>query len=264
MKFIVCLKQTPDTAELPKITPEQALAGNEGVTKVLNPWDEYAVEEGIRLKERFGGETVAMSMGPDVVDEAIKSALAMGCDRAVRLWDPAFADSDFQSTALVLAKGIEKDGGADIVLTGKMSVDGNAGTVAHGLACILGVSLLTQVAKIVDVGDGQITVERLLDEGRETVTAPLPAVVSVVKEINEPRYPTFIGIRKAARTKIPVLNAADLGIEPGQVGAAAARASWTHLVKPEPKARQVVLIDGATPEDKARQLLDHLMTEKVI
>ncbi len=265
MKYIVCLKQTPDTAELPKITPEQALKGNEGVTKVMNPWDEYAVEEGIRLKERFGGETVAMSVGPDEVDEALKSAIAMGCDRAVRLWDEAFADSDYWSMALILAKGIEKDGGADIVLTGKMSVDGNAGAVAHGIACKLGVSLLTQVAKIVDVADGKITVERLLDEGRETVTAPLPAVVSVVKEINEPRYPTFIRIRKASRAQIPVLSAADLGIDPAQVGAAAARVAWSNLVKPEPKKREVVIIDGDTPEEKARKLLEYLIdVEKVL
>ena len=265
MKYIVCLKQTPDTAELPKITPEQALKGNEGVTKVMNPWDEYAVEEGIRLKERFGGETVAMSVGPDEVDEALKSAIAMGCDRAVRLWDEVFADSDYWSMALILAKGIEKDGGADIVLTGKMSVDGNAGAVAHGIACKLGVSLLTQVAKIVEVGDGKITVERLLDEGRETVTAPLPAVISVVKEINEPRYPTFIRIRKASRAQIPVFSAADLGIDPAQVGAAAARVTWTNLVKPEPKKREVVIIEGDTPEEKARKLLEYLIdVEKVL
>jgi len=264
LKYIVCLKQTPDTAELPKITPEQALAGNEGVTKVLNPWDEYAVEEGIRLKERFGGETVAMSMGPDQVDEALKSALAMGCDRAVRLWDPAFADSDVWGTALILAKGVEKDGGADIVLTGKMSVDGNAGAVAHGLACKLGVSLLTQVAKIVDVSDDTITVERLLDEGRETVTAPLPAVVSVVKEINEPRYPTFIRIRKASRAKIPVLNAGDLGLDPAQVGAQGAKVKWTNLVKPEPKKRQVKIIEGETPQEIAAKLLDYLMNEEKV
>jgi len=264
LKYVVCLKQTPDTAELPKITPEQALAGNEGATRIMNPWDEYAVEEGIRLKERYGGETVAMSMGPQVVDEALKSALAMGCDRALRLWDPAFADSDVWSTALILAKGAEKEGGADLVLTGKMSVDGNAGAVAHGLACQLGVRLLTQVVKIVDISEGKITVERLLDEGRETVTAPLPAVISVVKEINEPRYPTFIRIRKAARTKIPEYNAADLGIDAAQVGAAAARVKWVELVKPEPKAREVVIIDGETPQEKASKLLDYLMAEKVI
>ena len=209
MKYIVCLKQTPDTAELPKITPEQALAGNEGASLVLNPWDEYAVEEAIRLKERFGGESVA--------------------------------------------------------ITGKMSVDGNSGAVAHGLACKLGVSLLTQVAKIVEVGDGKITVERLLDEGRETVTAPLPAVVSVVKEINEPRYPTFIRIRKASRVQIPVLSASDLGLSPDEVGAGAARVRWTNLVKPEPKKREVVIIEGETPEEKARKLLDYLIeVEKVL
>ncbi len=265
MKFIVCLKQTPDTAELPKITPEQALAGNEGATLVVNPWDEYAVEEGIRLKERFGGETVAMSMGPEAVDQALRSALAMGCDRAVRLWDPAFADSDYWSTALILAKGIEKDGGADVIVTGKMSVDGNGGAVAHGIACKLGITLLTQVAKIVDIADGKITVERLLDEGRETVTAPLPAVVSVVKEINEPRYPTFIRIRKASRTPIPVLSAADLGLSPDEVGANAARVRWVNLIKPEPKKRQVVIIEGDTPEEKARKLLDYLIdVEKVL
>jgi len=265
LKYIVCLKQTPDTTELPKITPEQALAGNEGATLVLNPWDEYAVEEGIRLKERFGGETVALSMGPESVDQALRSALAMGCDRAVRLWDAIFEGSDYWSTALILARGIEKDGGADIIVTGKMSVDGNAAAVAHGIACKLGVTLLTQVAKVVEVANGTITVERLLDEGRETVTAPLPAVISVVKEINEPRYPTFIRIRKASRAPIPVLSAADLGLSPEDVGQQAARVRWVNLVKPEPKQRQVVIIEGESPEEKARKLLDYLIeVEKVL
>ena len=187
-----------------------------------------------------------------------------GIKNAVLLDDPAFAGSDAWGTASILAAAIRKNGPFDVVLTGKQSVDGNSGLVAPGLARKLGATLLTQVTKIAEVADGKITVERQLEEGHETVTADLPAVVSVSKEINEPRYPSFMGIRKAARATIPVWSAADLGLDASQVGSSGAKARWTDLRKPPARSAQVVIVKEATVEATAAKLAELLMAEKVI
>lgn len=264
MNFVVCVKQTPDTAELPKISAAEAVSGDIKATLVLNPWDEFAVEEALLLQDRFGGDVTVMTVGPQRATEALKDAIARGVQKAVLLDDPAFAGSDAWGTATILAAAIRKNGPVDVVLTGKMSVDGNSGLVAPGLARKLGATLLTQVVKIVDISGGKITVERQLEEGRETVTATLPAVVSVSKEINEPRYPSFMGIRKAAKAVIPTWKLADLGLSPSEVGTAAAKAQWTDVRKPPARASQVVMIKEATVEATAAKLVDLLMAEKVI
>jgi electron transfer flavoprotein beta subunit len=264
LNFVVCVKQTPDTAELSKISAAEATSGDIKATLVLNPWDEFAVEEGLLLQDRFGGDVTVMTVGPEKAAEALKDAIARGVQKAVLLDDPAFAGSDAWGTAAVLAAAIKKNGAADVVLTGKMSVDGNSGLVAPGLARKLGATLLTQVTKIVDISGGKITVERQLEEGRETLTASLPAVVSVSKEINEPRYPSFMGIRKAAKAVIPNWKLADLGLGAGAVGAGAAKAKWTDVRKPPARAAQVVMVKEATVEATAAKLADLLMAEKVI
>jgi electron transfer flavoprotein beta subunit len=264
LNFVVCVKQTPDTAELPKISAAEAVSGDIKATLVLNPWDEFAVEEGLLLQDRFGGDVTVVTVGPEKASDALKDAIARGIQSAVLLNDPAFAGSDAWGTAATLAGAIKKNGAFDVVLTGKMSVDGNSGLVAPGLARKLGATLLTNVVKIVDISGGKITVERNLEEGRETISASLPAVVSVSKEINEPRYPSFMGIRKAAKAAIPTWGAGDLGVGAGQVGEAAAKARWTDVRKPPARASQVVMVKEATPEATAAKLADLLMAEKVI
>jgi len=264
LNFVVCVKQTPDTAELPKISAAEAVSGDIKATLVLNPWDEFAVEEGLLLQDRFGGDVTVMTVGPERATEALKDAIARGVQDAILLDDPVFAGSDAWGTAATLAAAIRKNGPVDVVITGKQSVDGNSGLVAPGLARKLGATLLTQVVKIVDISGGKITAERQLEEGRETVTASLPAVVSVSKEINEPRYPSFMGIRKAAKANIPSWGLADLGLSPSQVGEGAAMARWTDVRKPPARSSQVVMVKEATPEATAAKLADLLMAEKVI
>jgi electron transfer flavoprotein beta subunit len=264
LNFVVCVKQTPDTAELPKVSAEEATRGEIKATLVLNPWDEFAVEEGLLLEERFGGEVSVMTVGPEKATEALKDAIARGIKNAILLEDPAFAGSDAWGTASILAAAIRKNGPFDVILTGKQSVDGNSGLVAPGLARKLGASLLTHVAKIVDIAEGKITVERQLEEGRETVAASLPAVVSVSKEINEPRYPSFMGIRKAARATIPVWTASDLSLESGAIGSAGAVTRWQDVRKPPPRSSEVVIVDEDSVEATAAQLADLLLAEKVI
>lgn len=258
MKIAVLIKQTPDTAELPKVSAEEVKSGDVNATMVINPWDEYAAEEALLLDDRFGADSVALSMGSEDATDALKHALAMGIGEAVLIDSSALGDADMWTTAAALAAAVKEQGDVELVLTGKQSVDGNSGALFAGVACKLGWSLLTNVAKIVDMGDGFITVERMVDGGQETVQAPLPAVVSVAKEINDPRYPSFMGIRKANRANIPVLTAAELGVS--DVSAT----EWTNIRKPEQVETEVVIIEGDSVAEKAAKLADAIMAEKVI
>ncbi len=258
MKIVVLIKQTPDTAELPNVSAAEAQSGDINATMVINPWDEYATEEAIDLCDRFDGDAIAMTMGsPDSAD-ALKHALAMGVGDAALIDSSDAGDGDVGTAAAVLAAAIKEEGDVDLVLTGSQSVDGNSGALFVGVACKLGVPLLSGVSKVVDIGDGVITVERNVDGGQETVTAPLPAVVSVNKEINDPRYPSFMGIRKANRKKIPTTSVADLGVS------AAPTVAWANVRKPEVRKTEVVIVEGDSAQEKAANLADALMAEKVI
>ena len=265
MNIVVCTKQVPDTAATLKVDEQSNVSWGDAPL-VLNPWDEYSVEEAIRLKEKHGGKVTVIAMAPNQCKEALKQAVAMGCDEAIQLWDAAFDGSDAPATALILAKAIEKIGGVDVVVFGKQAIDGDTGLVAPGVARRLGWPQLTYVAKIreIDPAGKSITVERLLEEGRQVVSSQLPAVVAVVKEINEPRYPSFMGIRKASKLQVPVWTAADLGIDPASVGRGAAAVQWTRIFSLPPREGTVEFITGDTPEEMATQLADKLMAEKVI
>ena len=258
MNIVVLVKQTPDTAELPKVSAEEVQSKDVKATMVINPWDEYAAEEAIQLADRFDGDAVAITMGsPDSAD-ALKHALAMGIGAASLVDTSDLSGADMWTTANVLAAAVKDQGDVDIVLTGKQSVDDNSGAVYVGVAQKLGYPLLTNVSKIVDAADGAITVERMVDGAQETVSAPMPVVVSVAKEINDPRYPSFMGIRKANRAKIPTSTVADLGVS------ADARTTWGNIRKPEERKTDVVIIDGADAQEKAAKLADALMAEQVI
>ncbi len=226
MKFVVCVKLTPDTEQLAEVQPQDVGSDDLGVTMVLNPWDEFAVEEALQLQERFGGATVAVTLGGPDATEALKRAVAMGIEETVFLSDPVFAGSSAWGVAHVLAQAIKNIGDATLVLTGRQSVDGNSGLVGPGLAATLGVPFVSQVAKVLDVTETRATLLRALDEGMQTVRVKTPAVISVSKEINEPRYPNFMGIRKASRMQYPAVKAAQIpGLDLTRVGASRRRAS---------------------------------------
>jgi electron transfer flavoprotein beta subunit len=265
MKYVVCVKLTPDTEELNEIQPEEAGSGHPDATLVLNPWDEFAVEEALQLQERFEGETVAITLGDEESIEALKRAVAMGIEEAILLSDETFDGSDAWGKAHVLAEAIRQIQGGDLVLTGKQSVDGNSGLVPAGLAVKLGRPFVSQVARVVDLTDESITVVRALDEGMQTVRVKLPAVISVSKEINEPRLASFMGVRKASRMQYPAKSAADLpGLAPKQFGARNARSRWTNLRKPPARASQCTFIEGASAADQAAALVERLIADKVI
>lgn len=265
MKFIACVKLTPDTEELVNVEPKAVGTDDLGVTMVLNPWDEFAVEEVLQLQERFDGEAAVLSVGSDDAIEALKRAVAMGIEEAVLLSDEAFIEADAWGTAHILAQAIRKQGDYTLVLTGKQSVDGNSGMVGPGLATELGVPFVANVIKIVDIADGAAIVKRMLDEGIQTVKVKLPAVLTVSIEINEPRYPNFMGIRKASRMQYPATAAADLpGLDVSRLGEAAALVRWTNIRKPPARGGKVELIQGASVAEQAAILVDKLIADKVI
>lgn len=261
MRIAVLVKQTPDTAELPKVSAAEAQSGRVEATMVINPWDEFAVEEAIDLADRFGGAATAISLGPAGETDALKHALAMGVDSALLVDERVAGGGDEWAVSEALAAAVVRAADGEepsLALTGKMSVDGNSGVVYAGLACALGWDLLVNVTKIVDISDGALVAEQLNESGQETVELPLPVVVSVAKEINEPRYPSFMGIRKASRARIPVLGPADLKIDPSRTS------EWTGMSRPEQEAVEAQIFAGDSVERKAEQLVDALLAEKVI
>ncbi|MEA3459176.1 MAG: electron transfer flavoprotein subunit beta/FixA family protein [Chloroflexota bacterium] len=266
MHAIVCIKQVPDTTDI-KINPETGTLVREGVESIVNPFDEYAIEEGLRLKERFGGKVTVISMGPPQAETALKKALAMGADEVILLSDRAFAGADTLATSYTLSETIKKIGDFDVVICGREASDGATGQVGPGIARRLDISQLTYVFKIreIDFEARTITVERLLEEGREVVTATLPALLAVVKDINQPRYPTFMGIRKAAKAKIPVWTSEDLGgAKHEKFGLDGSATKVIKVFTPPPRVGKAEIIKADTVEEAASTLAEKLLREKII
>jgi len=263
---IVCIKQVPDTTEV-KIDPERGTLIREGVPSIINPFDMYAIEEGLLLREKYGGKVTVVSMGPPQAEAALKEAYAMGADEVVLLSDRAFAGSDTWATAYTLAQAIRKIGEFDIILCGKQAIDGDTGQVGPGIACQLNIQQLTYIFKIraIDFENRSVTVERLLEEGREVVTTKLPALLTVVKDINQPRQPHLLRIRKAARLEVPVWTANDLsGVKRELLGLDGSPTRVVRVFNPPPRGAKVDLVQAETPDESAAILADKLLAEKII
>ena len=265
MNIITLIKQVPDTAQLSS-TMDGLKLMSEGGARIVNPWDEYAIEEAIRLKEKFGGKVTVLTIGPEQSKEALKQAVAMGCDEAYLISDAALVGSDALATTYILAQAIKKLGDVDLVAFGKQAIDGDTGLVPAGVARRLGWPFLSYVAKIdeLDPGSKSIKVTRLLEQGRQSVSSRLPAVLTAVKEINEPRYPSFMNIRKASKLQIPIMDAAAIGAETSKVGKANASAQWLKVFPLPARAGTCEMITGDSPQAIAASLADKLLAEKVI
>ena len=263
MRIIALIKQVPDTAQLsPKVDGLQLM--QDGQPRIVNPWDEYTLETAIQLKEAHGGKVTVLCVGKPEAAEVLKTGLAMGADEAILISDPALEGSDSLATARVLVAAIRKVGAFDIVVGGRASIDDNHAATAVQVAALLDVPPISYAAELtVDPATGSLRAVRLLEAGRETVSSKLPAVVTVVKEINEPRYPTFIGIRKAAGADIPIWTIADLGLEADQVGAAGSQMIRSDLTLPPVRDASLELIEGE-PAVAARSLVDRLLAEQVV
>jgi len=251
--IVVCVKQVPDTTDV-KIDPETKTLVREGVPSIVNPFDTYALEEGIRIRERAGGKVTVLSMGPPQAVEALKECLAVGADEAVLLTDRAFAGSDTLATAYALSLAIKKLG-ADVVLCGKQAWDGDTAQVGPGVAEELDVPHATYVRKMTLDG-GSAIVERLVEGGYERVRVPLPALFTVVKEINEPRLPSLRGKIKAKSAKIPVWGPQDIGADTTRLGLGGSPTEVVRVFSPEVRKRGEVLDMPAS--EAARYLLSKL------
>ena len=260
MKIIVCIKQVPETQEI-RLDPVTHTLQREGVKSIINPFDLYALEEGLRVRERQGGSVTVLSMGPPQAADALREALTYGADGAVLLSDRAFAGADTWATAYTLARGITKLGGADLIICGKQAIDGDTAQVGPELAAFLDIPYVAWARQLTFVEPEVLQVERLLDHGYDGVEVRLPALITVVKEINEPRVPSFKAKLWAKKQKIPVLGLQDLGLHPHQVGLPG---SFTQVVKvfPPPARGQRELSEGS-PTELANRLWTRLYEMKL-
>jgi electron transfer flavoprotein beta subunit len=263
VKIAVCIKQVPDTTEV-KINPETNTLVREGVASITNPFDEFAVEEALLTKEKYGGEIHVITMGPPQAVEILRNALAVGVDKVYLVSDKAFAGADTLATAYTLAKTIEKIGGADLVICGKQAIDGDTAQVGPGIATRLGIPQLTYVAKVreIDLAKKKIVVERMLENGREVVEASLPVLITVVKDINEPRLPSLLGIKKAAKAQIPTLTAAEIGVDENKAGLKGSPTWVSKIFSPEARGGGEVLKGELT--EVVPLLVEKLMESKLI
>ena len=259
MKIVVCVKQVPDSAAKVVVENGQVTWGDAPL--VINPWDEYAVETALRAVETHGGDVTVVSVGGENAKEALKHALAMGCQAAILVSDPKLSGADSLMTSQVLAAAIQKIDGVELACFGRQAIDGDVGVTAAQTARVLGWPAFTLVSTIanLDPGAGTIKVERSIEEGRQIVEGKLPAVVSVVKDIAEPRYPSFMGIRKASKANIPVWSLSDVG-----AGAPEAIVRRTELMNPPVQDTTIEIIAGESPAEIADKLVDKILAEKVL
>jgi electron transfer flavoprotein beta subunit len=253
MNIVVCVKQVPDTEVERSLQPGDNTVDRASVDGVINYLDEFAIEEGLKLAEAHGGEVTVLSMGPAKAADSIRKALSMGAAKAVHVIDDALAGSDAVETSLALAAAL-KVTGFDLVVFGSESTDARTGVVPAMVAERLGVPQLTLAGKV-EVDGSEVTVRRVTDEGYEVVSGSLPAVVSVVEKINEPRYPTFKGIMAAKKKPVQVLALADLGLDGDTVGLANA-SSWVEdFAARPPRAAGVTVKDEGDGGAKAAAFL---------
>ena len=259
MKITVCVKQVPDTGTDRELREDDSTVAREAADAVINELDEFAIEEGLRLAEKHGGEVTILSMGPERATESVRKALAMGADRGVHVCDQALHGSDALVTSAVLAAALSRDG-FDLVVLGSESTDARTGVLAAMLAERLGVPQLSFASRVEADGQ-QIRVRRLADYGYDLVEAEMPAVVSVVEKINEPRYPSFKGIMAAKKKPVQTMSLADAGIDPALVGLGGAATEVVNFeLRPPRQAGTIVKDEG----DGGTKTADFLAAQKFI
>ncbi len=262
MNIIVCIKQVPDTTDV-KIDPKTNTLIREGVKSIINPFDENAIEEALRIKEKFGGKVIVITMGPSQAADALKTAIAMGADEAVLISDRAFAGADTWATSYTLSQAIKKIGTFDLVLFGKQAIDGDTAQVGPGVAEFLDIPQITFAVNIeIDKENRKIKAKRQLEDSSETIETNLPAAVTVVKQINEPRMPSLKGQIRAKKTEIPVWTADDILAEPDNIGLKGSPTQVVKIFTPPPRGNSQIL--EGTPEEIAEKLFQKLKEQKVL
>jgi len=268
MRIIVCLKPVPDPKHWKemRLHPTLKVLVREGIPNVINPLDRNALEEALRIKERYGGEVIILSMAPLFCLSILREALAMGGDRAVLLSDKVFAGSDTLATSYILSEGVKKIGPFDLILCGNQTIDGWTGHVGPQLSEFLGIEGIGWVRMIEAFHfdqnamgrskKGSVIVRRNLDHGYIRIKAPMPVLLSVVKDINTPRYTTFAGILEAEKKEIQILSASDLKIDPSQVGLTGSPTKMADLFMPEMRRRKEIIQEK--PEVASRLIIEKI------
>ena len=255
MHFVVCIKQVPNTTDV-KIDPKTNTLMREGVESIVNPFDMFAIEEALRLKEKLGGKVTALSMGPPQAENALREAIAMGVDAGILLTDRAFAGSDTWATSYTLAMALRKIGDYSLILCGKQASDGDTAQVGPGSAAHLGLPQITYVRKIEQIDDKRIVAQRLLETGYEVIEAPLPCILTVVKEINQPRLPSLKGKMAAKKAQITKWTADDVQADHARIGLDGSPTKVVRIFTPP--ARQGGELLKGEPEEIVPLLVERL------
>jgi len=235
MNITVCIKQVPDTTEV-RVDPETNALIRDGVESITNPFDENAIEAALQLREQHGGKVTVITMGPEQAESSLRDAVAMGADEAVLVCDAAFRGSDTLATSYVLAQAVRKVGAFDLILCGKQAIDGDTAQVGPGLAERLGIPQVTYAIEL-GVEEGRLKARRVLESGFETVEVKLPALVTVVKQINEPRYPGMKGVLRARKAEIGRWDAAAIGADARFAGFDGSPTWVVEVFPPQRKAK---------------------------
>jgi electron transfer flavoprotein beta subunit len=261
MNIIVCLKQVPGTTEV-KIDPVTNSLIRQGIPNIINPFDTYALEEAVRIKEKHGGKVTVLTMGPPQADAALREAVSLGADDTILLSDRAFATADTWATANTLAGAVKKIGQYDIIICGRQTVDGDTGQVGPEMAEMLGIPFIAYVSKIEEIKDKYIRVTRAIEDGHEVLETTPPAVITVAKEINTPRLPSLRGIMKSKSHKITTWTNADLALDPNSVGLAGSSTQVMKVFFPKRVSRAEIL--SGDVNQQVDTLLEKLKENRVI
>ncbi len=261
MNIIVLVKQVPDASEV-KINRETNTLIRDGVPSIINPFDMYALEEALRLREKHGGRVTAVTMGPPQAAEALKEAVSLGVDDVILLSDRAFAGADTWATSYAISQGIKKIGGYDLIIAGKQAIDGDTAQVGPETADMLGIPFVAYIRKIDQVNGKKMVAERLMDGGYDVVETSLPALITVVKEINQPRVPSLKGKMRAKSLKVTAWNAKDINADEEKCGLKGSPTKVVKIFPPAPRGQREILTGSM--EERVSAVIKKLKEQSLI
>lgn len=262
MNLVVLVKQVPETTDI-SIDRKTNTLIREGVSSIVNPFDMYAVEQALRIRDKYGGKVTCISMGPPQAETALRETLALGADEAVLLSDKAFAGADTFATSYTLARAILKLGEFDLVICGKQAIDGDTAQVGPAVAEHLDIPHVTYVSRVEEVSNRHINVRRMTEEGYDLISSSLPALITVVKEIGEPRMPSIKGTLRARKASIAIWTAKDIEADEGMLGLSGSPTQVVRIFSPEARPGGEI-IEGDSAGEKARNLIARLKTSHVL
>ncbi|MBN1823280.1 MAG: electron transfer flavoprotein subunit beta/FixA family protein [Endomicrobiales bacterium] len=261
MNVIVCIKQVPNTTNV-QIDSTTGTLKREGVESIINPFDEYAIEEAVRIKERTNGKVTVLTMGPPQAESALREAIARGVDNAVLVSDRAFAGADTWATSYTIAQAIRTIAEYDLIICGKQATDGDTAQVGPGVAEMLDIPHVAYVKKIEEIKPNYMKVERMMEDGYDIIEMPLPALITVVKEINTPRLPSLRGMMNSKKAQILQLTAEKIKAEKDNIGLTGSPTQVMKVFSPPPR-QGGMKIDGS-PEEVAETLVSKLKGSQLV